>query len=111
MTEKRPIYPIHPGDILKDELKELGITASELAGYLHVPANRLYQLMSGKRSMTADTALRLEQWLGVSTEFWMNIQKSYELDCAAENIGEKIKNTIVRRQNTSPQKVYQEMNI
>lgn len=107
MNEKRPIYPIHPGEILKDELTELGMTASTLAGCLHVPANRLYQLMSGKRSMTADTALRLEQWLGVSAEFWMNLQKSYELDRAAEKIGEKIKNTIVRRQTTSSQELSQ----
>ena len=95
--EKRPIYPIHPGTILADELEELQMTAAELARELHVPSNRLYQLIGGKRAMTADTALRLEQWLGVEAAFWMNLQKSYELDLAAAEIGEEIKRTVHRR--------------
>jgi addiction module HigA family antidote len=98
MTEKRPIYPIHPGEILAEQLEELQITAAELARELHVPANRLYQLLAGKRAMTADTALRLEQWLGVSATFWMNLQKSYELDQASAEIGPEIKRTIRRRE-------------
>jgi len=98
MTEKRPVYPIHPGEILADELEALDMTAVELARELHVPSNRLYQLVAGKRAMTADTALRLEQWLGVEAAFWMNLQKSYELDLAKEQIGDEIKRTIRRRQ-------------
>jgi len=98
MSEKRPIYPIHPGTVLADELEELVMTAAELARELHVPANRIYQLIAGRRAMTADTALRLEQWLGVEAAFWMNLQKRYELDLAAEQIGEEIKRTIHRRQ-------------
>lgn len=100
MTEKRPIYPIHPGTILADELAELQMTAAELARELHVPSNRLYQIIAGRRAMTADTALRLEQWLGVEAAFWMNLQKRYELDLAAEQIGDEIKRTIHRRQPT-----------
>ncbi|MGO8673014.1 MAG: HigA family addiction module antitoxin [Capsulimonadaceae bacterium] len=96
-TEKRPVYPIHPGTILADELAELRMSPAELARELHVPSNRLYQLIAGKRAMTADTALRLEQWLGVSAAFWMNVQKRYELDLAAEQRGEEIKRTIHRR--------------
>ena len=80
--QKRPIYPIHPGEILADELAELEKTPTELARELHVPANRISQLVAGKRSMTADTALRLEKWLGVSAGFWLNLQKRYELDIA-----------------------------
>src|SRR5579864_5398547 len=80
--QKRPIYPIHPGEILADELAELNKSPTELARELHVPANRISQLIAGKRSMTADTALRLEKWLGVSAAFWMNLQKRYELDVA-----------------------------
>jgi addiction module HigA family antidote len=101
-TEKRPIYPIHPGTILGDELAELNMTPAELARALHVPSNRIYQLIAGKRAMTADTALRLQQWLGVEAAFWLNLQKSYELDLAAEQIGEAIKATITRRE-PSPQ--------
>jgi len=97
MTERRPIYPIHPGEVLAGELEELNVTAAELARQLHVPSNRIYQLIVGKRAMTADTALRLEQWLGVEAAFWMNLQKSYELDLASEQIGDEIKRTILRR--------------
>jgi len=103
-TEKRPIYPIHPGKILADELAELQMSPAELARELHVPSNRIYQLIAGKRAMTADTALRLEQWLGVEAAFWMNLQKSYELDLAAEQIGEEIKRTIHRRSPLPPEK-------
>ncbi len=98
MTETPPIYPIHPGEVLAEQLEELEITAAELARELHVPANRLYQLVAGKRAMTADTALRLEQWLGVSAAFWMNLQKTYELDLATAEIGPEIRRTIHRRQ-------------
>lgn len=96
-TEKLPVYPIHPGTILADELQELNISAAELARQLHVPSNRIYQLISGKRAMTADTALRLEQWLGVEAAFWMNLQNSYELGLVTEKSGEKIKKTVLRR--------------
>ena len=96
-TEKQPVYPIHPGTILADELQELNMSAAELARQLHVPSNRIYQLINGKRAMTADTALRLEQWLGVEAAFWMNLQNSYELDLATEKSGEKIKKTVHRR--------------
>ena len=103
-TEKRPVHPIHPGKILADELAELQMSPAELARALHVPSNRLYQLIAGKRAMTADTALRLEQWLGVEAAFWMNLQKTYELDLAAEQIGEEIKRTIHRRSLVSQEK-------
>jgi addiction module HigA family antidote len=96
VTEARPIYPIHPGEVLAEQLEELEITAAELARELHVPANRLYQLIAGKRAMTADTALRLEQWLGVSADFWMNLQKTYELDRAYQEIGPEIRHSIHR---------------
>jgi len=88
---KRPIYPIHPGEILADELAELNTSPTELARELHVPANRISQLVAGKRAMTADTALRLERWLGVSAAFWMNLQKRYELDLAREKSGDVLR--------------------
>jgi addiction module HigA family antidote len=88
---KRPIYPIHPGEILADELAELNKSPTELARELHVPANRISQLVAGKRAMTADTALRLERWLDVSAAFWMNLQKRYELDIARERLEDVLK--------------------
>ena len=94
MNEARPIYPIHPGTVLADELAELGMTAADLARAIHVPSNRIYQIVAGKRAITADTAIRLEQWLGVEAAFWMNLQKSYELDVAMETTGEQIRGSI-----------------
>lgn len=91
--------PIHPGRFLADELDALGMSVPQVAEILHVPANRIYQLLKGQRAMTADTALRLSQWLGTSAEMWLNLQKLYELRLAEKQSGEKIKKTIVRRES------------
>ena len=95
--------PIHPGKFLADELDALSMTPTELAQALHVPPNRIYQILSGKRAMTADTALRLSQWLGTSADIWMNLQKLYELRLAEQQAGEEIKRTITRWQSSQPQ--------
>lgn len=79
--------PIHPGEILADELNELNVAGAELARLLQVPANRISQIMAGKRAITADTALRLGRYFGTSAEFWMNLQKTYELDLARRQLG------------------------
>jgi antitoxin HigA-1 len=89
--------PIHPGKFLADELEALDMSIPKVAEVLHVPANRIYQLLKGQRALTADTALRLSQWLGTSAEMWLNLQKLYELRLAEQIAGEKIKKTIVRR--------------
>ena len=89
-------HPIHPGEFLADELAALDMTAADLAAALHVPPNRIYQILGGKRSLTADTALRLSQWLGTSAEFWMNLQKLYELRLAEKQAGAKIRRTVHR---------------
>jgi addiction module HigA family antidote len=90
--------PIHPGKFLADELDALGMGVPEVAEILHVPANRIYQILKGQRALTADTALRLSQWLGTSAEMWLNLQKLYELRLAEQQAGEKIKRTIARRE-------------
>lgn len=77
--------PIHPGEILGDELEETGLSAKKLADVIRVPPNRLYQILAGKRNMTADTALRLGQYFGMSAAFWMNLQSAYELDLARQH--------------------------
>ena len=79
--------PIHPGEILADELTQLGISASELARQIKVPANRISQILSGKRSITADTALRLGRWFGTGPKIWLNLQQAYDLDVAALEMG------------------------
>ena len=82
--------PIDPGSILADELSEIGVSAAEAARTLSVPPNRLTQIITGRRNITADTALRLGQWLGTGPDFWMNLQKTYELDLARNRIGETV---------------------
>jgi antitoxin HigA-1 len=88
---------IHPGEILADELQGLGMSAAELAQALHVPTNRMTQILNGQRGITADTALRLGQWFGTGPELWLNLQKSYELRLAEQQAGEEIQRTIQRR--------------
>ena len=82
--------PIHPGEILGEELEEIELSAKQLADILEVPPNRLYQILAGKRSVTADTALRLSRYFGMSADFWMNLQSAYELDRARQEVGKAI---------------------
>jgi addiction module HigA family antidote len=82
--------PIHPGEILKDELEEIGLNGAELANRLGVPENRIYQILNGQRSVTADTALRLGKFFNTGPEFWLNLQKAYELDEARQKIGDSL---------------------
>ncbi len=82
--------PIHPGEFLADELKELGVSAAELARIIHVPANRISQIIAGKRNITADTALRLGRYFGTGPRIWLNLQQAYELDLAWREIGPEI---------------------
>jgi addiction module HigA family antidote len=82
--------PIHPGEILKDELDEIGVSAAALARQLRVPENRISEVIRGRRNITADTALRLGRWFGTSANFWMNLQKSYELRKAENEHGADI---------------------
>ena len=91
--------PIHPGEILADELEQTGLSAKKLADVIEVPPNRLYQILAGKRNLTADTALRLSQYFGMSADFWMNLQSAYELDLARKESGKAIQR-IPRRSKT-----------
>jgi len=82
---------IHPGEHLAEELDELGISATELARQLDVPVNRVTGILNGQRGITADTALRLGHWFGTSAEFWLNLQKLYELRLAQKQVGNRVK--------------------
>jgi addiction module HigA family antidote len=89
--------PIHPGEILAGELDELQMSAAQLSRELHVPTNRITQILNGQRAITADTALRLGYWLGTGPELWLNLQKQYELRLAEQEVGEEIRNSITTR--------------
>jgi len=90
--------PIHPGEILSGELTELSMSAAQLARAIHVPANRISQILAGKRSISADTALRLGKWFGTGPQIWLNLQKAYELDLATREAGKEIDRIIPLRQ-------------
>ena len=95
---------IHPGEFLADELEEIAMTRTELARQIDVPANRISQLIHGKRDLTADTALRLGRFFGTGPELWLNLQKTYELDKARTELGIKI-------QKINPWKPHEEVRI
>jgi len=87
-----PRKTIHPGEHLAEELRELQISAAELARQLGVPTNRITEIINGRRAITGDTALRLAHFFGTSAEFWLNLQTLYEIRVAEQKIGKSIKN-------------------
>ena len=82
---------VHPGQILKDELEELGVTPTEFARQIDVPANRVSQIINGKRSITGDTALRFGHWFGLEPQFWLNLQVHFDLVAAEKATGDAIR--------------------
>jgi len=85
------VTAIHPGEHLAEELKELGMSAAELARKLNVPTNRITGILNGPRAITGDTALRLAHFFGTSPEFWLNLQSLYELRVAQRKAGKSIR--------------------
>ena len=93
---------IHPGEILADELTELGITPTELSRQINVPANRITQIIHGRRGITGDTALRLGHWFQTSAQFWINLQAAYDLRVAREQVGQDIERLPTRHGAPTP---------
>ena len=85
------VIAIHPGEHLAEELRELGMSATELARQLDVPTNRITQILKGQRAITGDTALRLAHFFGTTAEFWLNLQSLYEIRLADQKSGKSIK--------------------
>ena len=83
--------PIHPGEVLAEDLEALDMSAAELARQLKVPTNRVTEILNGQRAITGDTALRLAHFFGTSAQFWLNLQSLYELRIAEEKAGTAIK--------------------
>ena len=86
--------PIHPGEVLKEELTEIGMSANAFAQALHVPANRISTILKGTRSITADTALRISHFFGTTPEFWLNLQTAYDLKVVRASVGEKVEQEV-----------------
>ncbi len=85
-----PRSAIHPGEQLAEELRELGMSAAELARQIKVPVNRVTAILNGQRGVSADTALRLGHWFGASPEFWLNLQAIYDLRLARAEAGDAV---------------------
>ena len=93
MTKK--LSPITPGDVLLEEfLRPMNITQSQLSKDINVPANRVSQVIHGKREITADTALRLGKYFGIEPEFWLNLQVRYNMKTARSKVGKKIEKEV-----------------
>ncbi len=91
MTTADRIAPIHPGEVLlEDFIEGFGITQNRLAVSIGVPPRRINEIVHGKRSITADTALRLGKYFGTSAQFWLNLQTHYDLDVAEDRVAEQI---------------------
>ena len=94
MATKR-IMPIHPGEILLEEfLEPLGISQYRLAKDISVPARRINEIVHGKRSITADTALRLSRYFGLSDRFWLNLQARYDLELEKDKLEGRIESEV-----------------
>ena len=98
MSRLKKLPPIHPGEILSEEfLKPIGMSMNKLADELHVPANRITQIVEGRRSITGETALRLARYFGTSAEFWLGMQKDYDLQVARDEFEAEVERQVQPR--------------
>jgi len=92
----KKLDPVHPGEILQKEfLEPMGLTQNRLALALGVPARRINEIVLGKRSITADTALRLARYFKMSPQFWLGLQMDYELDVAEDMLEGRIEKEVI----------------
>jgi addiction module HigA family antidote len=90
----RRLPPIHPGEILAEDLREAGVSLNELS---RIPMNRISAITNGRRSITADTAMRLARYFGTSPQYWMSLQTAYDLAVAEQARGEQIEREVLPR--------------
>lgn len=94
MTEKK-LQPIHPGEILEEEfLKPMDVSQYRLAKAISVPPRRINEIVHGKRSITADTALRLGRFFGIPAQFWLNIQSRYDLEVTEDSLAGRLEKEV-----------------
>ena len=86
----KDMRPVHPGEVLREELEALEMSAKAFASAMDIPGNRITGILNGQRGVTADTALRLSRYLGTTPEFWLNLQKTFELRVAEMKTGKQI---------------------
>jgi len=91
-TDRLP--PVHPGEILKETLHDLGISMNRLSKEIHVPANRISSIIAGQRVITGETALRLARYLGTTPEYWLNMQARYDLETARDQWAARVESEV-----------------
>lgn len=97
MPQRRKLPPIHPGELLRDELQEIGASLNELARALRVPMNRISAIVNGNRAITVDTAMRLARYFGTSPQYWLNLQSAYDVEVAEREIRPQIEREVLPR--------------
>src|SRR5580698_3342290 len=97
MAQRKKLPPIHPGELLGDELKEIGVSLNELGRALRVPMNRISAVVHGRRAITVDTALRLARYFGTSPQYWLNLQNAYDPEVAGQEVGSRIEREVLPR--------------
>ena len=94
----KKLPPVHPGEVLREEfLAPMEISQYRLAKDISVPARRINEIVHGKRSVTADTALRLSRYFGTSERFWLNLQTGYDLDIEKDRLGDRLEAEVLPR--------------
>jgi antitoxin HigA-1 len=97
MAKRKRLPPVHPGELLRDELTEIGVSLNELGRALRVPMNRISAIANGKRAITVDTAMRLARYFGTSPQYWLNLQNLYDLEVAGHAVGSRIEREVLPR--------------
>ncbi len=98
MNARNGMRPVHPGEVLREELDELGLSANALSKALGVPVNRVTLILNGQRGVSADTALRLAAYFGTTPQLWLNLQKTWELRRTEIEAGRRIAKQVTPRQ-------------
>ncbi len=101
MNTKNGMRPVHPGEILREQLDELELSANALSKALGVPVNRVTTILNGQRGVSADTALRLARYFGTTPQLWLNLQKTWELRRAEMESGREIAKRVTPRQSAA----------
>ena len=101
MNAKNGMRPVHPGEVLREELNELSLSANALSKALGVPVNRITMILNGQRGVSADTALRLARYFGTTPQLWLNLQKTWELRQAEIEAGREITERVTPRQTAA----------
>lgn len=92
------IEPVHPGEHLAEFLEDAELSQYALAKAISVPPRRINEIIKGRRAITADTALRLGRYFGMSAQFWLNLQTRYELECAEDALADRLDGEVTPRE-------------